>query len=272
MTQDYFNAPLFIREHAKEPIDILTTPLFYIQNGKGQYTDKLPEGITQIPPRPTNPNLAAGQEYHVSGIISEKDNIGKNGRDYGRITEWGFLGQTFEYEPLWVTPENAAAFGITLVEEGQGIQVESPNNHLTKEESEYGVFAGHACPYQGAKNELFSFICTDLEHHDFPHVFTSADPEHAIVISVARYWHATNKICLADLWVPYGNALYVPPKPYEENAECIDLHNNRNAARSCYGSFEKNSLMTDILLQTQDTFTYWYWNAMPTIHKNPPIK
>ncbi len=124
----------------------------------------------------------------------------------------------------------------------------------------------HWSPYQETGYALLSVVCTDLEHHDFPHVFASTDPLVPLVISVGRYWPATGEIRLADLWVPTGHALYIPPKPLLLGAPCMDLHNNRNSARACWGNIHKSGIATHTLLQTSGTYTYWYWNPLDTDH------
>ena len=95
-------------------------------------------------------------------------------------------------------------------------------------------------------------------------IFT--DPLVPLVISVGRYWPASGEIRLADLWVPTGHALYIPPKPLLLGAPCMDLHNNRNSARACWGNIHKSGIATHTLLQTSGTYTYWYWNPLDTDH------
>lgn len=116
---------------------------------------------------------------------------------------------------------------------------------------------------------MLSVVCTDLEHHDFPHVFASVDPKLPLVTSAGRYWPRLGKIRLADLWVPRGSALYIPPKPARPDDECIDLHNNRNSARACWGNLHQESLRTDTLLQLKNGFFHWYWNPRDTVHSEP---
>ena len=69
--------------------------------------------------------------------------------------------------------------------------------------------------------------------------------------------------------VPRGSALYIPPKPSHPDAECIDLHNNRNSARACWGHLGRESLVTDTLLQARNGFFHWYWNPKETVHTEP---
>jgi hypothetical protein len=187
-------------------------------------------------------------------------------------TQLGFLGYEIEYEPMWATRQAAAAFGITLVEAGQAVELSSPVATISQVEYEYGVFAGHWSPYQGTGNQLLSIVCTDLEHHDFPHIFASTDPTLPLVISVGRYWPKEDRIRLADLWVPRGSALYIPPKPALLGQQCVDLHNNRNSARACWGHLRQNSLTTHTLLQAEGGYFYWFWNATATVHTSPLLK
>jgi hypothetical protein len=183
-------------------------------------------------------------------------------------TQLGFIADEVVFEPMWATRDVAAAFGITLVEMGQGVRLSSPVKDLAQVDYEYGVFAGHSSPYQGTGRRLLTVVCTDLEHHDFPHVFASTDPLLPLVVSVGRYWPKLCKIRLADLWVPRGSALYIPPKPALPDPECLDLHGNRNAARACWGVPGPDRLATRTLLQADGGFVYWFWNAVPTTHTN----
>ena len=265
MTKGYFDAPVFEIEKCEIDVDISTTPFFFNDNGNPAYLKVPPQGVTPLVPAPTNPNVAIGREYVVSGVIGVKPTP-----PYGIETELGFIANEVVYEPMWATRDVAAAFGITLVEKGQAVALSSPVAKLSQVEYEYGVYAGHWSPYQGTGNQLLTVVCTDLEHHDFPHIFASTDSELPLVISVGRYWPKLCKIRLADLWVPRGSALYIPPKPALLGQECLDLHNNRNSARACWGHLDQNSLLTHTLLQTENGYFYWFWNATQTMHKNLP--
>lgn len=264
MTNSYFDAPLFEGEHGTTDVDIAATPFFYNDRGIPAYLAQLPPGVTPLVPAPSDPSLAFGREYDVPEVIGFKKTP-----PYGEETQLAFAGDDIAYEPRLATREVAAAFGITLVEPGQAVQLSSPVHALQQVEYEYGVFAGHWSPYQDTGNQLLTVVCTDLEHHDFPHVFASTDPQLPLVISVGRYWPKQRRIRLADLWVPRGSALYIPPKPALLGMECIDLHNNRNSARACWGHLDKNSLLTHTLLQTTGGYFYWYWNARATVHTDP---
>lgn len=264
MPDNQFDAPLFIKEIFETAVDTANTPIFFNDGGSPVYLSQPPAGVTPIEPAATNPALAMGNEYAVAQVLGVKPTP-----PYGIETQLGFAATQVDFAPLWATRDVAAAFGITLVEPGQAVLLSSPVTGLHQIEYEYGVFAGHWSPYQGTGNTLLSVVCTDLEHHDFPHVFASTDPTQPLVISVGRYWPGLGKIRLADLWVPRGSALYIPPKPATPGAECIDLHNNRNSARACWGDIRQGSIVTHTLLQKDGGFFYWYWNAIATAHGRP---
>jgi len=261
---DTLDAPLFIKEIFETAVDIARTPYFFNDGGAPVYLAEPPAGVKPLTPAPTDPAMAIGNQVIVAEVMGVKP-----APPYGVETRLGFAATEVAFTPLWATREIAAAFGITLVEPGQAVQVRSPVPQLQQIEYEYGAFAGHWSPYQETGNTLLSVVCTDLEHHDFPHVFASTDTRQPLVTSVGRYWPKLGQICLADLWVPRGHALYIPPKPAISDAPCIDLHNNRNTARACWGDIRQNSIRTRTLLQSQGGFFYWYWNALDTAHGKP---
>jgi hypothetical protein len=264
MPEPTFDTPVFIKELAERAVDISATPYFFNQDGVPGYFADLPSGATLIEAARTDPAQAVGMEYVVPSVLKVKETP-----PYGVETQLGFAADDIRYTPMWATRDVAAAFGITLVEPGQAVRLDSPVHALQQIEYEYGVFAGHWSPYQDTGNKLLSVVCTDLEHHDFPHVFASTDHAQPLVISVGRYWPKLGKIRLADLWVPRGSALYIPPKPALADAEVIDLHNNRNSAHACWGNIRQNSITTHTLLQNTGGFFYWFWNAVPTVHGKP---
>ncbi len=49
--------------------------------------------------------------------------------------------------PLVATKETAAAFGITLVQAGEAIQIHSNQKRLSEIHYEYGMMAGHCFAY-----------------------------------------------------------------------------------------------------------------------------
>lgn len=261
VVQQYFDAPLFIRERNLDPVNISETPYFYNDNGNPTYVERPLSDVTQLAPARGDRKLVIGREYPVSIR-------GTKATEYGVETQFKIGAAEVVYEPMWATREIAAAFGMTLVEKGQAVRVVSKAPRLARIEYEYGVFAGHQSPYQGTKSRLLPVVCTDLEHHDFPHVFASVDKHLPLVLSVGRYWPDRGKICLADLWLPIGCALYVPPQSTRGDEDCLYLHGNRNAARACWGHIGQDSLTTQTLLDASDRSFHWFWNEMPTVHSN----
>lgn len=264
MVQGRLDPPLFEVDRFSQPVSIVRTPYFYNDGGRPVYLAQPPAGVVPLEPVATDPDIAIGHEHLVAEVIGVKPTP-----PYGVETQLGIVGGDVTYQPLWATPDIAAAFGITVVKPGQAVRLESPVQDLANVEYEYGVFAGHWSPYQGTGNRVLSMVCTDLEHHDFPHVFASTDPTRPLVISVGRYWPRLARIRLADLWVPRGWALYIPPKPSVPAQACIDLHGNRNSARACWGEIGQDAITTHTLLQPTGGFFHWFWNARDTRHGRP---
>lgn len=264
MVKGHLDPPLFEVEKFSQPVSLAQTPYLYNDGGRPAFLAALPQGVEAMDVAPTDPAMAIGREHVVSEVLGVKPTP-----PYGTETQLGFVPGDVDYEPLWVTRDIAAAFGITLVKPGEAVRMDSPVQDLSQVEYEYGVFAGHRSPYQDTGNRLLSVVCTDLEHHDFPHVFASTDPVMPLVISVGRYWPTLARIRLADLWVPRGWALYIPPKPAVPGQACIDLHNNRNSARACWGDIARDHVTTHTLLQAEGGYFYWYWNADDTGHSRP---
>ena len=264
MVRGHFRAPILEIEKGSESISLDATPWFFNDNGVPRYLSEPPPHALRIEVAPTDPDVAMGREYVVSEILSRKPDA-----PYGTETQLGILADRVTYEPMWATHAVVAAFGITLVKPGQAVLLESPVSQLAQNEYEYGVFAGHWSPYQNTGDRLLSIVISDLEHHDFPHVFASTDPASPLVITVGRYWPGRSILRLADLWVPRGMALYIPPKPTIIGQKCIDLHNNRNSARACWGELERSSVTTHTLLQPTGGYFHWYWNARDTNHSRP---
>lgn len=263
MPSAYFDKPMLEVPGDERTVAIADTPYFFNNDGRPTYLPYPPEGVAPLVVQPTNPELAMGHEVVVDRILRVNDTS-----PHGVETELGLVAERVPFEPLWATRTVAAAFGITLVEPGQCVELSSPYQQLTEIQYEYGVFAGHWSPYQDTSDRLLSVVCTDLEHHDFPHVFAATDPDLPLVTSVGRYWPALGKLRLADLWVPPHSALYIPPKPAIPGQPCIDLHNNRNSALACWGNIKRSSVHTTTLL-FQDGYFYWYWNALDTLHTRP---
>jgi hypothetical protein len=265
---NYFDAPLFIVDHDIAKVDIQETPFFYNDQGKPAYLKTLPEFAIPLQPAIPDPQIAIGKEYVVAKVIETVR------KEYGKQTQLDFVGEQIEYDAFWVTRDIAAAFGMTLVEPCQAVKILIPETStLYQIQYEYGVYAGHWSPYQGKEgnHELLTMVCTDLECHDFPHIFASTDADMPLVISVARYWPKQHKIRLADLWLAQGNALYVPSSTVYAGLDCIDLHNNRNSARACWDQLCKNSILTHTLLEPDSKTFDWYWNKKPTIHYRPHL-
>ena len=40
-------------------------------------------------------------------------------------------------------------------------------------------------------------------------------------------------------------------------------------ARAAWGDIHRGAILTHTLLQTQDTYTHWYWNPLDTRHSRP---
>ncbi|MEG0052588.1 MAG: hypothetical protein RR715_04935 [Comamonas sp.] len=261
MAQEYFDPLLFIKEGETIAVNLLRTPFFCNIGGRPQYFKEPPAGVRLLEPASSDSDVAIGREYRVTAATTTQPSP-----QYGDQTQLEFLADRIEYEPLYATREIAAAFGMTLVEESQGVRVSSPESELEQIDYEYGMFAGHMSPYQGTGYRLLGVVCTDLEHHNFPHVFASVDPQLPLVISVGRYWPELQKICLADLWVPRGKALYVPPRPKLKCQPCLDLHGNRNSALACWKGIGQASVKTQTLLQTKGAYFHWFWNDLPSNH------
>lgn len=279
-----FDAPLLFSHGDPEPVDLSKTPYFFNDNGHPRYVAALPRDGKLLRPAKTNPKIALGKEYAVSVAGNSKPMPG------GVATRLEFKVAQVVYKPLQATREAAAAFGMTLVEKGQGVRIarvekgqgvrsacveegqDVRSAHgaplLAKIQYVYGAFAGHWSPYHDTGRKMLPVVTTDLECHDFPHVFASVDPHLPLVISVARYFPKKRKIHLADLWVPIGSALYVPAQPFQDDAECLDLHGNRNSARACWGTIARNSIETHTLLHPDDQSFRWFWNDRPTVHAN----
>lgn len=261
MAQEFFDPVLFIEEGEPTVVDLSQTPFFCNIDGYPDYCAEPPAGLELLEPAVSNPEVAIGNEYHVlSATTTHPD------PQYGNQTRLEFQADKVEYKALAATHATAAAFGMTLIEAGQGIRIASPQSRLSLVDYEYGMFAGHRSPYEGTGYRLLGKVCTDLEHHDFPHVFTSIDPYLPLVISVGKYWPEQQKIRLADLWLPRGKALYVPPRPSLPGQTCLDLHGNRNSALACWRGIERSSVRTQTLLQTEGGYFFWFWNPLPTTH------
>ena len=261
MTHAFFDPPVFIREIMKVSVNLRRTPCFALVGHYPVFVESLPTGFKELRATQSQPDFMVGTPYRVSEVLPTQYKPG-----YGEQTQLKFAADLLTYPCLPATTETAAAFGMVLVEPGQGIHVDSPVLDLDQVDYEYGMFAGHQSPYQGTGQRLLGRVCTDLEHHDFPHVFVSCDPHLPLVISVARYLPAAQTIFLADLWLPRGKALYVPARPKTPSPQVLYLHGNRNAALACWQDVGQDSVRTQTLLQDQGGYFCWYWNELPTHH------
>lgn len=268
MSQTNFDPLLLIGESEGSPVDTVAKPYVCNIRGKPEFVHALPTGVVELQPVASpsgdcTPEPSWGRGYQVSGTQTTIPDP-----QYGEQTKMEFVANEVVYEPHWASREAAAAFGITLIEPGQGLRMQSPIRELHDTPFEYGMFAGQQCPYlpKAERFQLQPSVCTDLEHHNFPHVFSSVDPQLPLVISVGRYWPQRAKIFLADLWVPRGMALYIPPRPKIPDAAYIDLHGNRNSALACWRGGPQRSVQTLTLLPKDSGYFFWFWNALPTVH------
>ena len=153
----------------------------------------------------------------------------------------------------------------------------------------YGKWAGHQSPYlgKGRGRELLTINPTDLEYHNFPHVFFSHG-KLPLVISVARWRPYVNEIALADLWIAPGDAIVLPPKvaPVPPNGSCdedprrliLDMHGNRNSALACWSSSSAagdSALLTTTILANEAammadaTKPHYHEEKNPSMHGRP---
>ena len=195
---------------------------------------------------------------------------------YGETVEWQLPTEVLHYPAYWIHQDLAASFGVVWLKEGEYVEVEHHQNlPLQRNTYHYGVFAGYWHPYISPEiagtHEISNRIITDLECHDFPHIFASIDADAPLVITVGRVDHRNNTLTVADLWIPFGTALYVPPRKALASDQYWYLHNNRNAAHACFGHKTKKTLQTQTVLQTEKSYTYWFWNDKRTEHEILPL-
>ncbi|PXX37864.1 hypothetical protein [Undibacterium pigrum] len=257
MSNEAFDAPVFIEDGPY--IDLLPReyPFLYNDHGHGRQLRKV--FGTEISIAKDNPDLDRGVKY--KGISHQPKTIPNDGHPY-QITEFDFKSDEVHYEAIAATRESVQAFGMTLLKSGECLRFEYEG--MIMAQYTYGKWAGHQSPYIGQRRrrELLTHNPTDLEFHDFPHVFFSQD-DRPLVISVARWRPYVQEISLADLWIAPGDAIVVPPKtrpaaPSKELPEhlarriIIDLHGNRNSALACWGS-DKPALTTTTVLGNSQT-------------------
>ncbi|MFJ3047783.1 hypothetical protein ACIPEN_18300 [Herbaspirillum chlorophenolicum] len=281
MTQDLscFDPVLFIADGASAPLqDTKAFPYMVNDNGHGRQS-KVPQGRL-IELAPDDPALERGVTYrnitHWQRQITPKDYPAYT------ITEFDFGVSEVRYEPLPATPENAQAFGATLLRNGECIRF--VYDGLVMSDYTYGKWAGYESPYlgDGRSRELLTWNATDLEYHNFAHIFFSQGPQ-PLVITVARWRPYVDEISLADLWVAPGDALVLPPKimpraPTPQMSHeakrrlVVDMHNNRNSAQACRRYNGPPSLKTTTVLADEkvmsapSTRPHYHEEKRPTWH------
>ncbi|MBC3917879.1 hypothetical protein H8L32_10375 [Undibacterium sp. CY18W] len=226
--------------------------------------------------------MSLGIKYE--GISHQTKTIPNDGHPY-EITGFNFNTTEVEYETLLASKESVQAFGMTLLHSGECLRFEYEG--LIMAQYTYGKWAGYQSPYLGGarRRELLTYNPTDLEFHDFPHVFFSQD-ERPLVISVARWRPYVQEICLADLWVQPGDAIVLPPKTRptrpdddlpepEKRRIIIDLHGNRNSALACWRD-DKPALTTTTILGNANTMQTrapnYHEETHPTRHGHAGIR
>ncbi|WP_256081515.1 hypothetical protein [Massilia sp. YIM B04103] len=240
-------------------LDCKHFPFLLNDQGRGRQLLQ-PEGRL-IELTPDDPMLEVGSKY--SGIRHCPHQV-ELASGFRWITLFDFGQDEVEYMALPATRHNAKAFGMTLLKSGESIHFDFPDLEMT--EFCYGKWAAYQSPYLGPKRngELLCTNPTDLEYHNFPHVFFSNDTL-PLVISVARWRPYAKTIALADLWLAPGDALVLPPKfkpadpgqgaPEELRHRLIlDLHGNRNAALACRFADPKPTLSTTTILASNAAF------------------
>ena len=273
--------PIFFTEYGEEEElkDSAIYPFLYNDHGCGRQLQK-PEG-TLIQIAPVNPDLDAGIRYTGISRTTRKV-IPDEGASY-EITLFDFGTDEVVYQALPATAETAQAFGATLLRAGECVHF--PYDGLVMADYCYGKWAGYASPYLGPGRslELLTINPTDLEYHNFPHVFFSRNPDLPLVISVARWRPYAQEITLADLWIAPGDALLLPPKimperpPLDSSDEekrriVLDLHGNRNSALACRFVDGMPKLWTATILgnkevmKSEATKPHYHEEKAPTKH------
>ncbi|MGY2200734.1 hypothetical protein [Pseudomonas gingeri] len=275
----FFNSVPFIEDGAESPLDTRTFPFLY--NDQGLALPCREARGRRIPPAPDRPELERGKKY--TGISWETRKVPTATGSY-EIKEFDFHAREVYYEPLWATEETAQAFGMTLLKNGECIRFEYEK--LMLGQYTYGKWAGHQSPYLGParQRELLTYNPTDLEYHNFAHVFFSRYTRLPLVISVARWRPYVNEICLADLWVKPGEALVLPPKTFpspptteaERRLKIVDMHGNRNSALACWFKDGEDCLLTETILANPELMAsevgrpHYHEEKTPTRHELPP--
>lgn len=277
--------PVLLIEHgaSADLLDSAQFPYLYNDDGKGLQLS-VARG-DEISIEHDDPGLHAGCVY--TGIKTGQKEIHDEGSLPYQITTFDFGASEVHYEALAATRENARAFGMTLLKNGECLPFDARGLRMAN--YTYGKWAGHQSPYIGSARrlELLSINPTDLEFHDFMHVFFSCDSL-PLVISVARWRPYVNEIALADLWIQPGDALVLPPKvfppqpppgtPYEQRRRIIvDLHGNRNSALACHSVEQRDSLntttilATDSVMRAEATRPHYHEERHATRHLSRPL-
>lgn len=269
MSNEAFDAPIFIEDGPYIDLQPREYPYLYNDRGHGRQL-RQPLG-TEISIARDNPDLDRGVKY--KGISHQPKTIPNDGHPY-QITEFSFKAPEVHYEAITASKESVQAFGMTLLKSGECLRFEYEG--MIMAQYTYGKWAAHQSPYIGQRRrrELLTHNATDLEFHDFPHVFFSQD-DRPLVISVARWRPYVQEISLADLWIAPGDAIVLPPKtrPAAPTGKLpdnlarriiIDLHGNRNSALACWGS-DKAALTTTTVLGNPHTMQ----TRAPNYHEEP---
>jgi len=277
--------PVLLIQHGAtaDLLDSGQFPYLYNDDGKGlQLREARGDEISM---EQDDPGLHAGCTY--SNIKTGQKEIHDAGSVPYQITAFDFGTSDVHYEALAASRENARAFGMTLLKNGECLPFDARGLRMAN--YIYGKWAGHQSPYIGSARrlELLSINPTDLEYHNFTHVFFSCDSL-PLVISVARWRPYVNEIALADLWIQPGDAIVLPPKvfppppppgtPYEQRRRIIvDLHGNRNSALACWSVEQRDSLhtttilATDTVMRAEATRPHYHEERHATRHVSRPL-
>ena len=276
---DTFDPIDFIQDGVPHPLrDAAGFPFLYNDNGRGHQLERPQGRLIQMSPE--NPLLNLGGKY--TGIRHWTRQVEPDRGDPYPITQFDFLAAEVHYQPLLATRENAQAFGMTLLKTGECVRF--PYDGLVMTDYTYGKWAGYQSPYlgRGRGRELLVINPTDLEYHNFPHVFFSRDTL-PLVISAARWRPYVDEITLADLWLAPGDAIVLPPKtmppkpaddaPLKDRWSLVlDLHGNRNSAQACRFVDGQPRLETTTILATREemaapaTKPHYHEEKAPTRH------
>lgn len=261
MDRDTFDPIVFMKAGESAALrDATVFPFLYNDRGRGVQLVE-PRGAL-IPTAPENPDLDLGIKY-FDIKSSAKVVTPASGAPY-EIVSFDFGVDEVHYAPLPATRETVRAFGMTLLRSGECVRFQYEGLVMT--DYTYGKWVAYQSSYLGPEREreLLTYNPTNLEFHDFAHVFFSRD-EVPLVISVARFRPYVRQISLADLWIAPGDAIVLPPKvrpappphgaSYDEARRVVlDLHSNRNSALACRFREGKLTLSTTTILANAKVF------------------